>query len=147
MSVFDSLAEGLDEVSTAEPILAPSIYTFKLHSIEKKTAESGFEYLALGLQLMDEGQDIDGNPIGTVFLNTMLGLTPNEYNTEDAIKREVCKFLDCFQGSRDWDETLESYKGLEGTIKTKVEKERTNKNTGVVYPQTHAVAQYLPKED
>ena len=141
MSLFDRLGDDLDTQSVVEPILAPGIYTFKLYSIEKKTNESGsFEWLAISLQLMDEGEDLDGNPLNGGFINTMIGLTVNEYNTEEDIRREVAKFLDCFQGSRDWDETLESYVGLEGQVKTMVQKERQNKKTGDMYPPQAAVA-------
>jgi len=141
MSIFDKLAEGLEDQSTVVPKLAPGIYDFKLFSIEKKTNEAGtFEWLAMGLQLISEGEDLDGNPMSGAFVNHMLGLTVNDYNSEEDIKREVACFLDCFQGSRDWDETLESYVGLEGSVKIKLSKERTNKNTGDVYPEAAEVA-------
>lgn len=145
-NVFDNLAEGLDDQSTDEPILAGGLYTFKIFSIELKENESQtFQWISLSLQLQDEAEDLDGNPLNGCFLNEMIGLTVNEYNSEEDIRREVAKFLDCFQGGRDWDESLESYKGMEGVCKTKVKKERTNKKTGDVYPEQAAVSVYMPK--
>lgn len=124
MSIFDKLGEGLEEVSTNVPMLAPGIYNFAIYSIEKKRSDSGFEFLAIGLQLHDEAYDLDGNTISGAFVNTMIGLTENDYNTEADIKRQVACFLDCFQGSREWDETLESYKGLEGSVKVRIKPEK-----------------------
>jgi len=147
MSLFDKLAEGLNDVDVSDPILKPGSYTFKIHSIEKKSNEAGtFEWLAISLQLVDEGEDLAGNPLSGVFINHMLGLTENDYNSEADILREVARFLDCFSDSRDFDETLESYVGEEGVVKTRVAKEREGKN-GEVYPETHAISRngFIPR--
>ena len=142
MSVFDNLANGLEDQSTAVPMLAPGIHEFKIHSMEKKSNEAGtFEYIAIGLQLTSEAEDTDGNPISGAFVNTMIGLTENDYNSEEDIRRQVACFLVCFQGSREWDETFESYIGLEGSVKTRIKPEKGE------YPEGVDVARngYIPK--
>ena len=148
----------LNEVDTSYPILLGGTYEWEVKSAEKKTSDkSGGEYLLFSCALLSSGaSDIAGNDIPPGYqIRKMINLSPSEKQIDTKgedqcakdIMKDVCKFLDALMEDRVWDETLETYVGMTFWAKTKVTKERTDKNTGDVYPPAADFASFIPKAE
>jgi len=155
LSIFDELAsEDLTQVDVSFPILAAGQYEFRINSMTKETADSGYQYLLIQCATTVPGDDTNGNPVPTGYpVRHMIGLTPSdkqvaEIGLDEAkkkIKVNVVKFLQAI-GNLNFDPTLEMYKDMTFYAKTRVSKERTDPKSGVTYnPQTE-IASFIPMQ-
>lgn len=146
----------LNEVDVSYPILLGGTYEFEVKEVEKKVSENtGGEYILFKCALLsDNATDIAGNAISPGYaMRYMINLSPSEKQIaakgeEQCAKdvlAQVCKFLDALMEQRVWDETFETYVGMTFWAKTKVTKEREDKNTGNVYPPAADFASFIPK--
>lgn len=155
LSIFDELAsEDLTQVDTSFPILAADQYEFRINSMTKETADSGYVYLLIQAATTVPGQDTNGNPLNAGYpVRHMIGLTPSdkqvaEIGMDEAkkkIKVNVVKFLQAV-GNLVFDPTLESYKDMTFFAKTRVSKERTDPKTGVTYSPQSEIASFIPAQ-
>lgn len=148
MDIFDQLAnEDLSSVDTSYPKLKPGTYEFLISAITKETSErTGGTYLALTLNLVSEdGETPEGKPVPAGYvINHNISLTPTEKFDADAVKRNLCMFLDALETGRQWDETLDLYKGKTLWAKTKIQPERVDEATGDTYDARSAISRFLP---
>ncbi len=156
MSIFDKLAgDALLNADTSYPVLAAGLYEFRIKEAEQKQSESGFEYLNFVCELISDGAfSTTGEPIAPNYvIRHMVGLTPSDKAiaelgqdaAENQIVKRVATFLDGFQATRHFDESLQSYIGQTFFAKTKVSKEREDKKTGNIYPPNAEIATIVPK--
>lgn len=153
LSIFDELAsEDLTSVDTSFPILAGDTYEFRINSMTKEVADSGYAYLLIQAATNVPGMDTNGNPLPPGYpVRHMIGLTPSDKQVAEIgldaakkkIKVNVVKFLDAV-GNRVFDPTLESYKDMTFFAKTRVSKERTDPRTGITYSPQAEIAQFIP---
>jgi hypothetical protein len=155
LDIFDDLAsEDLSQIDTSYPILAAGQYEFNAKEVTKECSDNGFEYILVKASLVTSGAlDTGGNTISPGYIiRYMIGLTPAdktvaEVGLEEAKKRikvNIVKFLDAVVENRQWDPTFELYVGRNFFAKTKVTKERTDKNTGNVYPPAAEIQTLIP---
>lgn len=152
MNLFDTLASGalteeLSNTTTSYPILAAGTYTFSIKSAEKVATKDGSgEYLLIQLALGEEATDVDGNPLNPGYgLRHMIYGTVTEKVTQESILKNIARFQDCFGIPREeWDETFESWIGLEGQVSTKVGQERTDARSGQTYPPQTEISSLIP---
>jgi len=155
IDIFDQLgSEDLTSVDTSYPILAGGQYEFKIKEMTKEQSDSGFEYLLVKASLVSTNAlDVSGEPIKPGYvLRHMIGLTPIEKQVQEKgleavvkdIKRNIVIFLDAVTEDRQWDPSLELYIGKNFFAKTKVTKERVDKNTGNTYPPQAEIQTLIP---
>lgn len=153
MNILSQLASGaltdeLVNASTSYPVLSPGTYAVTIAKVEVTPTKDGSgEMLTIGLQLAQDAEDVDGNVLHAGFgLTHRIYCTVTEKVTQEMVLRNIAQFQDCFSIPRDsWDETFESWLGLEGTVKTKVEPERTGPD-GTQYAASTGIASFISAE-
>lgn len=148
-SLFDQLvsgavAEELANMDTSYPILEPGEKGFAIKSASKLETDSG-EGLLVELSLLDEAVDTNGSPVGANFsVRHLMWMTPVGKLTKESILRNLAIFQDCFGISRtEWDETFESWIGLEGTAVTGIQPAGVDKK-GVEREAQTIIKRFVP---
>lgn len=145
IDIFEQLGDtNFDEVDTSMPVLAPGLYTFEIKDMRRDQWKSGKgSSLTIQLALTEEAVDVSGErqitPGYSIYDRISL-VAKGRYDPRQPIKR----FLEAVgMADQPFDQTFSSYLGATVTVKTKIEPERTDPNTGQVYSASPAVAAYV----
>lgn len=146
----DPLDTKVDDIDVSYPVIPAGLYTLGIKSAEVKPSKKGGQNLVVQFETKEATQSVKGEQVAAGFvLTNNVGLTPTEkYSAIDIGKRiaSICQSAQLLGVSpRDIINDPKKLVGRTVLAKVQVSAERTDKETGSVYPERSEIASFVTK--
>jgi hypothetical protein len=135
----DFLSEDLSTTDTSFPVVKEGPAELLIAKVEKLPNKKGNGFnLKFTLKAMGELVTTKDEVVQAGFpFTTLIPITPSENYTEDMIKRKVALFVQAMKGTLLF--PLAQWEGQVAQCRITIRKERTDKETGDVYPMQNEI--------